>query len=47
MAGKVLTSRGVPYACHDVGTTAVIGSHSKTPQATSELGTSRSRPTMK
>jgi hypothetical protein len=41
------TSGGVPHTCHDVGATAVIGSHSKTPQTTSKLGTSRSRPTMK
>ena len=37
----------VPHTCHDVGRTTVIGSHSKALQTTSELGTSRSGPTMK
>lgn len=41
---QMLTSRGMPHACHDVRTIAVIGSHSKTPQTTSGLETpSRSR----
>jgi hypothetical protein len=44
---QVLTSGGVPHACHDVGTTAVIGSHSKTLRTTSDLRTLRSRPSMK
>jgi len=43
LAAQMLTILGVPHACHDVETTAVIGSHSKTPQTTSDLGTSRSR----
>jgi len=33
---QMLTSRGVPHACHDVGTTTVIGSHSKTSQTASD-----------
>jgi len=32
----MLTIGGVPHACHDVGTTAVIGSHSKTPSGAEE-----------
>jgi hypothetical protein len=42
-----LTSGIMPHACHDGRTTAVIGSHSKTPHTTCDLGTSRSKPTMK
>jgi len=26
-ADQMLTTEGVPHACHDVGITAVIGSH--------------------
>jgi hypothetical protein len=37
----------VPQTCHDLGATAVIDSHSKTPQTASELGTSRSALTVK
>ena len=43
----MLTSGIMPQACHDEETTAVIGSHSKAPHTTYDLGTSRSTPTMK
>jgi len=37
----------VPHSCHDVWRTAVIGSHSKALEMTSDLEVSRSASTMK
>jgi len=37
----------VPHTCHDVGTTTVIGSHSKALETTYDLEVSRSASTMK
>jgi predicted LPLAT superfamily acyltransferase len=37
----------VPYSCHDGRRTTVIGSHSKAFEMATDLGTSRSAPTVK
>ena len=45
--GRARNLAGVPYACHDGGTTAVIGSHSKALEMTSDLEVSRLARTVK